>query len=50
MFTTSWIIINIKIDKIGIKKISEDNKIAIRSIRRDGIEEFKAKQKASEIV
>ena len=32
-----------------IKKISEDNKIAIRSIRRDGIEEFKAKQKASEI-
>lgn len=32
-----------------IKKISEDNKIAIRSIRRDGIEEFKAKQKNSEI-
>lgn len=32
-----------------VKKIAEDNKIAIRSIRRDGIEEFKAKQKASEI-
>ncbi len=32
-----------------IKKISEDNKIAIRSIRRDGIEEFKTKQKNSEI-
>lgn len=32
-----------------IKKIAEDTKVAIRSIRRDGIEEFKAKQKASEI-
>ena len=32
-----------------IKKLSEDTKIAIRSIRRDGIEEFKAKQKNSEI-
>jgi ribosome recycling factor len=32
-----------------IKKMAEENKISIRSIRRDGIEEFKAKQKASEI-
>lgn len=32
-----------------IKKISEDSKIAIRSIRRDGMDEFKAKQKNSEI-
>ncbi len=32
-----------------IKKMIEDAKVAIRSIRRDGIEEFKAKQKASEI-
>ena len=32
-----------------IKKLSEDTKVAIRSIRRDGIEEFKAKQKNSEI-
>lgn len=32
-----------------IKKITEDSKVAIRSIRRDGIEEFKAKQKANEI-
>ena len=32
-----------------IKKMVEDAKVAIRSIRRDGIEEFKAKQKASEI-
>ena len=32
-----------------IKRIGEDTKVAIRSIRRDGIEEFKAKQKASEI-
>ncbi len=32
-----------------IKKIAEDTKVAIRSIRRDGIEEFKAKEKASEI-
>ena len=32
-----------------VKKISEDTKIVLRNIRRDGIEEFKAKQKASEI-
>lgn len=32
-----------------IKKMSEDTKIVLRNIRRDGIEEFKAKQKASEI-
>ena len=32
-----------------IKKIAEDTKVAIRSIRRDGIEEFKTKQKNSEI-
>lgn len=32
-----------------IKKLAEDTKVAIRSIRRDGIEEFKAKQKNSEI-
>jgi ribosome recycling factor len=32
-----------------IKKMAEDIKVSIRSIRRDGIEEFKAKQKASEI-
>lgn len=32
-----------------IKKIAEESKVAIRSIRRDGIEEFKAKQKNSEI-
>lgn len=32
-----------------IKKLAEDSKVAIRSIRRDGIEEFKAKQKANEI-
>ncbi len=32
-----------------IKKIGEESKVAIRSIRRDGIEEFKAKQKNSEI-
>ena len=32
-----------------IKKYAEENKVAIRSIRRDGIEEFKAKQKNSEI-
>lgn len=31
------------------KKMIEEAKVAIRSIRRDGIEEFKAKQKASEI-
>lgn len=33
----------------GIKKTAEDAKVAIRSIRRDGIEEFKKKQKDSEI-
>ena len=33
----------------GIKKTAEDSKVAIRSIRRDGIEEFKKKQKDSEI-
>lgn len=32
-----------------IKKMSEDSKIVLRNVRRDGIEEFKAKQKASEI-
>ena len=32
-----------------IKKMAEDSKIALRNVRRDGIEEFKAKQKASEI-
>lgn len=32
-----------------IKKLAEDTKVAIRSIRRDGIEEFKTKQKNSEI-
>jgi len=32
-----------------IKKICEDAKVAVRSIRRDGIDEFKAKQKNSEI-
>lgn len=32
-----------------IKKMSEDSKIAIRNIRRDGMDDFKAKQKASEI-
>jgi ribosome recycling factor len=32
-----------------IKKMAEDSKIALRNIRRDGIEEYKAKQKASEI-
>ncbi|MBQ3409321.1 MAG: ribosome recycling factor [Clostridia bacterium] len=33
----------------NIKKIAEESKVAIRSIRRDGIEEFKKKQKDSEI-
>ncbi|MBR2743914.1 MAG: ribosome recycling factor [Clostridia bacterium] len=33
----------------SIKKIAEDAKVAVRSIRRDGIEEFKKKQKDSEI-
>lgn len=32
-----------------IKKMTEDAKISLRNIRRDGIEEYKAKQKASEI-
>jgi ribosome recycling factor len=32
-----------------IKKISEEAKVAVRSVRRDGIDEFKAKQKNSEI-
>lgn len=32
-----------------IKKIAEEAKIAIRQVRRDGIEEFKKKQKDSEI-
>lgn len=33
----------------SIKKMAEGSKIAVRSIRRDGIEEFKKKQKDSEI-
>ena len=33
----------------SIKKLAEESKIAVRSIRRDGIEEFKKKQKDSEI-
>ena len=32
-----------------IKKIGEESKVSIRSIRRDGIDEAKAKQKNSEI-
>jgi ribosome recycling factor len=32
-----------------IKKIAEDAKVAVRGARRDGIDEFKAKQKNSEI-
>ena len=32
-----------------IKKLSEDSKIALRKIIRDGIEDFKSKEKASEI-
>ncbi len=32
-----------------IKKMAEDSKVAIRSIRRDGIDEAKAKQKAGEL-
>ena len=32
-----------------IKKMAEEAKVAIRSIRRDGIDECKAKQKSSEI-
>ena len=33
----------------SIKKMAEESNIAVRSIRRDGIEEFKKKQKDSEI-
>lgn len=33
----------------SIKKMAEESKIAVRSIRRDRIEEFKKKQKDSEI-
>lgn len=33
----------------GVKKHGEDTKVAIRSIRRDAIEKFKAQKKASEI-
>jgi len=32
-----------------IRKIAEDSKVAIRAIRRDGIDEFKTKQKNHEI-
>ncbi|MBQ9658216.1 MAG: ribosome recycling factor [Clostridia bacterium] len=32
-----------------IRKIAEEAKVSIRGARRDGIDEFKAKQKASEI-
>ena len=32
-----------------IRKIAEEAKVSIRAIRRDGIDEFKAKQKNSEI-
>ena len=32
-----------------IKKLGEEAKVAVRSIRRDGIDEFKTKQKNSEI-
>ena len=32
-----------------IRKIAEDAKVAVRAVRRDGIDEFKAKQKDSEI-
>ena len=32
-----------------IKKTAEESKVAIRAIRRDGLDEFKAKQKNSEI-
>lgn len=32
-----------------IKKMAEDTKVAIRSVRRDGIDEFRKKQKDSEI-
>ncbi len=33
----------------GVKKLCEDTKVAIRNIRRDGLEAFKKMQKASEI-
>ncbi len=33
----------------NIKKIAEEAKVAVRSIRRDGIEDFRKKQKDSEI-
>ena len=32
-----------------IKKIAEEAKVAVRAVRRDGIDEFKVKQKNSEI-
>jgi ribosome recycling factor len=32
-----------------IKKMSEESKVALRNIRRDAIDEFKAKEKSSEI-
>ena len=32
-----------------IKKLSEDSKVAIRNVRRDGMDEFKTKQKNNEI-
>ena len=32
-----------------IKKMAEEAKVAVRSVRRDGIDEFKTKQKNSEI-
>lgn len=32
-----------------IRKLAEDAKVSIRGVRRDGLDEFKAKQKASEI-
>ena len=32
-----------------IKKMSEDSKIALRNVRRDALDEYKSKEKASEI-
>ncbi|MBR3440023.1 MAG: ribosome recycling factor, partial [Clostridia bacterium] len=32
-----------------VRKMAEDSKVAIRSIRRDGMEKFKKMEKASEI-
>ena len=32
-----------------IRKMAEEAKVAVRAVRRDGIDEFKAKQKNSEI-